>query len=90
MVDARDPDLRGLTVAELRKVVHDEVERANLFGRLAYSVAEFAAATGYGRSTIDEAIARGDLVASYANKKGVIDVDEGRRWIKSLPHEPPK
>lgn len=56
---------------------------------LAYTVEEFAAYTGYGRTTIDEAIARGDLAASYANKKGVIDIDEGKRWIKSLPKERP-
>lgn len=56
---------------------------------LAYTIEEFAAATGYGRTTIDEAIARGDLIASYANKKGVIDIDEGRRWIKTLPTERP-
>lgn len=90
MVAAGGDDLHRLTVADLRKVVHDEVEQVTMLGRLAYSVAEFAAATGYGRSTIDEAIARGDLIASYANKKGVIDIDEGRRWIKSLPHEPPR
>lgn len=56
---------------------------------LSYSVEEFAAATGYGRTTIDEAIARGDLIARYANQKGVIDIEEGRRWIRSLDTERP-
>lgn len=54
---------------------------------ISYSIEEFAAYTGYGRTTIDEAIARGDLVASYANSKGVIEIEEGRRWVKSLPKE---
>lgn len=56
---------------------------------ISYTVEEAAAATGYGRTTIDEAIARGDLLASYANQKGVIDIDELRRWVKSLPRERP-
>lgn len=56
---------------------------------LAYTVEEFAAYTGYGRTTIDEAIARGDLSPRYANKKGVIDIEEGRRWLRSLPSERP-
>jgi hypothetical protein len=56
---------------------------------LAYTVEEFAAYTGYGRTTIDEAIARGDLIARYANQKGVIDIEEGRRWIRSLDTERP-
>lgn len=56
---------------------------------LAYTVEEFAAYTGYGRTTIDEAIARGDLIARYANQKGVIDIEEGRRWLRSLDTERP-
>lgn len=56
---------------------------------LAYTVEEFATATGYGRTTIDEAIARGELSPVYANKKGVIPSEEGRRWIRSLPTERP-
>ncbi len=55
---------------------------------LAYTVEEFAAYTGYGRTTIDEAIARGELKPSYATYgKGVIELEEGKRWIKSLPND---
>jgi len=58
---------------------------------LAYTIEQFAAATGYGRTTIDEAIARGDLAASYATPgKGVIYIEEGRRWLESLPKERPE
>lgn len=57
---------------------------------LAYTVEEFAAYSGYGRTTIDEAISRGDLAASYATRgKGVIEIEEGRRWLRSLPNERP-
>lgn len=56
---------------------------------LAYSVEEFASYTGYGRTTIDEAIARGELSPVYANKKGVIPIEEGKRWVRSLSTERP-
>lgn len=56
---------------------------------LAYTVEEFAAATGYGRTTIDEAIARGDLRPKFANQKGIILKEEGERWLLSLPDERP-
>lgn len=56
--------------------------------KLAYSVDEAAAATGYSSGTIRTAIRRHDLIARYANSKPVILADELLDWLKSLPTEP--
>jgi len=56
--------------------------------KLAYTYDEAGESSGYGKTTIKEAVLRGDLIASYANTHPVIDADELKRWIKSLPHEP--
>ena len=55
--------------------------------RIAYTLSEFAEATGFGVTSIREAIAAGDLVPSYHKSKPVIEKDEGTRWVKSLPAE---
>ena len=54
---------------------------------LAYSIQEFAAATGMGVTKVNDAIRDGRLIPSYWDSKPLIDVDEGRRFIKSLPAE---
>lgn len=57
--------------------------------KLAFSLPEAADATGYGLTTIKEAIAANDLVPRYANRKPVIPADELTRWINSLPTTSP-
>lgn len=59
------------------------------FTKLAYTVKEFAQATGYGETTIREHIADNNLTLSYANSKGTIALEEGLRWLRSLPTEKP-
>jgi len=56
--------------------------------RLAYTIDEAAAATGYSASTIRTAIRRNNLLARYANTKPVILIDELQDWLRSLPTEP--
>lgn len=56
--------------------------------KLAYSLQEAAAATGYSARTLSIAIRRHDLLARYANSKPIILADELQDWLRSLPTEP--
>lgn len=58
--------------------------------KLAYSLEEAEAATGYSQRTIRRAITDHQLVARYANSKPVITADELKAWLDSLPTEAPK
>lgn len=55
--------------------------------RLAYTVQEFAAATGLGVTTIRDAIKKNEIVPSFVGTKPLISRREGERWIESLPAE---
>jgi hypothetical protein len=79
------------TEAMIRRVVRQELAAfAHLAAptKLAYTIEEAADATGYSRSTIKLALVTGNLRAGYANSKPVIEADELRRWILSLPERP--
>lgn len=58
--------------------------------KLAYSIEEAAAATGYSTDTIRRALRNSDMTARYANSKPVILTAELQEWLKSLPTEAPK
>jgi excisionase family DNA binding protein len=53
--------------------------------RLGFSPDEAAQSTGVSRTRIFEAIRDGALTARKAGKSTVIEVDELRRWVRSLP-----
>lgn len=53
--------------------------------QLALTVAEACAAARIGRTTLYEAIKRGDLVAAKYGRKTLIRVDDLRKWLVSLP-----
>jgi excisionase family DNA binding protein len=54
--------------------------------RLALTPEELAESTGVGRTTIFEAIRNSELTAYKAgNRTTLIEVEEGRRWLRSLP-----
>jgi excisionase family DNA binding protein len=53
--------------------------------QLALTVAEACAAARIGRTTLYEAIKRGDLVAAKYGRKTLIRVDDLRSWLASLP-----
>lgn len=55
--------------------------------KISYSLPALAEATGLSVDSIQKAIKRGDLVASYFGTKPVVEEEEGVRWIKSLPTE---
>jgi len=60
--------------------------------QLAYSIPNFAKSMDVSVDTIRKAIDNGDLIPSYPTKAGrkpVIDLDEGKRWLKALPSERP-
>lgn len=56
---------------------------------LAYSIQEFAAATGMGVTKVNDAIRDGRLTPSYWDSKPLIKLSEGQRFIESLPSEKP-
>lgn len=60
------------------------------FDRPAYTVAEFARAVGLGETTIREHIEDNKLIASYPNSKAIITLEEGLRWLRTLPNEKPE
>lgn len=53
--------------------------------RFALTVAEACAAARIGRTTLYEAIKRGDLVAAKYGRKTLIRVDDLRSWLARLP-----
>lgn len=80
----------------IRAIVRDEL--ANLPSktseldrseRVAVTIAEASRLVGYSGSFLRVAIQNHDLLPSYANSKAVIEIEELRRWVRSLPPEPP-
>ena len=57
--------------------------------KLAYSIEEAAAASGYSTDSIRRAIRKFELTARYANSKPVILAEELADWLRSLPTEAP-
>jgi len=57
--------------------------------KIAYSIEEAAAATGYSTDTVRRAIRNSELVARYANTKPVVMASELTAWLESKPTEPP-
>ena len=53
--------------------------------KLAYSIEEFASASGLGRTRLYDAIADGQLRARKFGKRTVILVDDGRAFLMNLP-----
>ena len=56
---------------------------------LAYSIDDFCALSGLGRSYVYEAIARGDLEARKAGRRTLILRMDGQRYLESLPSTSP-
>lgn len=60
------------------------------FTKPAYSVKEFAEAVGLGETTIRDHINDGNLVSKWPTKtKQIITLEEGLRWLRTLPDEKP-
>jgi hypothetical protein len=58
-------------------------------GTVACSIKKFADITGFGRSTIYEAIKKGDLKARKYGKRSTIEADDGLSWLENLPTAKP-
>jgi excisionase family DNA binding protein len=56
--------------------------------QLALTVSEACAAARIGRTSLYEAIKRGDLVAAKYGRKTLIRADDLRAWLASLPTIP--
>lgn len=89
------PELEVLRVQEtmLRKVVREELKSSlrsvgTAVPKLSYTFPEASEATGYSEWTLRREVRLNNLVASYANAKGVIRADELDRWLRSLPEDP--
>lgn len=56
---------------------------------IAVSIADAVQLSGVGRSSIYEAIGRGDLPIRKRGRRSLVMVDDLRKWIESLPsHQP--
>jgi excisionase family DNA binding protein len=53
--------------------------------QLAFTISEACNAARIGRTTLYEAIKRGDLVAAKYGRKTLIRVDDLRNWLGRLP-----
>ncbi|MDI2021172.1 DNA-binding protein [Paenarthrobacter nicotinovorans] len=56
--------------------------------KLALTFEEAAEACGYSVRTLKYQVAAGNLMARYANSKGVIRVEDLAQWLDDLPAEP--
>jgi excisionase family DNA binding protein len=56
---------------------------------LAISIVEAARRSGLGRSTIYEAIARGELKVRKAGRRSLILIDDLQAWLARLPEAKP-
>lgn len=56
---------------------------------LAYTIEDAAIAAGVSKSTLNRAIANGDITRRYPNSKPVIMADELAAWLESLPVDKP-
>jgi len=57
--------------------------------KLAYTFEEAAEQTGYSVRTLKQQVADGNLLARYANTKGVIRHADLDAWLDGLSAEPP-
>lgn len=57
--------------------------------RLSYTFEQAAETTGYSIRTLKQQVADGNLVARYANSKGVIRHEDLADWLDRLPAEAP-
>lgn len=57
--------------------------------KIAYTFEEAAEQSGYSIRTLKQAVADGNLMARYANTKGVIRHADLDAWVDKLPAEPP-
>jgi len=87
----------GSLDAEVRRIVREELSQhvtqptaVDRSEKVAVSVAEAAKLVGYSDSFMRTMIHNHHLVASYANSKAVIEIEELRRWVRSLPNEVPR
>lgn len=58
--------------------------------KIAYTYEQAADQVGYSERTIRQAVKDGNLIARFANSKGVIEHEELLAWVKALPTEPPR
>ena len=57
--------------------------------KAAYSIAEFCALTGIGRTKVYEEILAGRLKAKKAGSRTLITAESGKSWLDSLPDYKP-
>ena len=76
----------------VRRVVREELDAQGIDGthplRVALTLRDAAAATGYSLEVIRQQIRKSYLVPSYANSKPVVMVEELLRWLRTLPADP--
>ena len=55
---------------------------------IAYTIPDAAQACGVSETVLKDAINAGEITRRYPNSKPIIEVDELREWVKSLPLKP--
>jgi len=58
--------------------------------KLAYGISGLSEATGFGRSTIYEQIALGNLRARKLGARTIVMAEDAKAWLSSLPTLPSK
>ena len=61
-----------------------------VFSFVSCSLDQAAKRTGLSKSTIQQAIRDGDLIANYRGRKPLIRAVELEAWVASLPTSPPR
>lgn len=57
---------------------------------IAYRIPDAAEACGVSETVLKDAIDAGEITKRYPTSKPIIEVDELREWVKSLPLKPAK
>ena len=75
-----------LLASELRAGAARAVAAAGFGGpKISYTIPEFCAATGIGRTRVYAALAAGQLKARKYGKRTIILAEDGRAFLASLP-----
>jgi excisionase family DNA binding protein len=61
------------------------MQNENVGDRIAYQIDDAAVAVGVSRPRIYNAVRDGEITARKAGRATLIEADELRRWIRSLP-----
>ena len=71
--------------AEELSMSHHSINGAAAFSPIAVTIEDAPRAVGVSRTRIFEAIRNNEIAARKAGRSTIIEIDELRRWVRSLP-----